>query len=91
MEKLADECHSVSKDLETIVAEEREILNSPSPPNKKSQISRLTKLNNTANLDINRATLAYEDYVDTVQDLATAINIQEKDMVERAGKLEKGR
>ena len=91
MEKLADECQSVSKDLETIVAEEREILNSPSPPNKKSQISRLTKLNNTANLDINRATLAYEDYVDTVQDLATAINIQEKDMVERAGKLEKGR
>ena len=50
-------------------------------------MSRLTKLNTAANLDIGRATLAYEDYAEAVQELATAINTQEKIMVDRAGHL----
>ena len=51
----------------------------------------LTHLNSAANRDISRACVAYVDYMDTILELDAALNMAEKDVEKRAGKLMVGR
>ena len=89
LEELAEEFEFLNNDLTNIVEEEHILLNADNVI-PEDYINRLGALNLSAQSDIQRACLAYSDYMSTIKEIREAINSEEARVLERAGRLEMG-
>ena len=87
-------CSELSADLANIVEEEHHILDNPitSPPTSfPTKLHRLDRLNLTAQTDIIQAKGALEEYLDTVLQMTNTMENNRRNIMERAGNLERTR
>ena len=86
LEELAEEIDFLNTDLTNIVEEEHDLLNTDSII-PDAYIHRLGDLNLSAQSDIQRACLAYQDYMTTIKEIGEAIRSEEVTVLERAFRL----
>ena len=87
-------CSELSADLANIVEEEHYILDNPitSPPSSfPTELHRLDRLNITAQTDIIQAKGALEEYLNTMRQMTSSMELNQRNILEKAGKLEKTR
>ena len=92
--QLLQVCSELSADLANIVEEEHYILDNPitSPPSSfPTELHRLDRLNITAQTDIIQAKGALEEYLNTMRQMTSSMELNQRNILEKAGKLEKTR